>query len=159
MCPEHFIEDQVELTKTAPRVFPEKKIIVSEITPRTDGLDEIVIAFNNGVHEQIKGLSTIHHVANGNLREYRFFHHTKHLSKRSGIPILEKNLKNALPLAVRPKRQQKNPYPPKPKQELKKRNQAHITTLTSPTSVQRPPCPLPQWDHHQNNHPIHNIHQ
>ena len=138
MSAEQIIEDQVKLIEIASSVFPEKKIIVSEITPRTDGLDDVVLAVNNGVHKRIKDLPNVNHVDNDNLREYRFFHDTKHLNRRLGIPMLAKNLKSALRSAVLPKQQPRSSYAQKSKR-VQKRNQPHPTTMKRATPVQRPP--------------------
>jgi hypothetical protein len=87
-------------------MFPGRQIILSDITPRTDNLDQAIINMNNAVHERIKDLPNVQHVYNGNLRQYKFFYDTKHLSMRLGIPLLAKNLKNSLRRAIRPQQRQ-----------------------------------------------------
>ena len=43
------------------------------------------------------------HVNNGNLRDNRFYHDTKHLNKRFGIPALAKNIKKEIRNAFYPR--------------------------------------------------------
>jgi hypothetical protein len=87
-------------------MFPEKKVILSGITPRNDDLDHVVAEANRGIHERIKNLPNVQHVYNGNLRENRFFHDVKHLDKRLGIPKLAKNIKTELRFAFKSRQRQ-----------------------------------------------------
>ena len=96
MSTEDVIQSQVNLIKTATGLFPGKKIILSSITPRNDSLDHKVKAANQEIHEQIKDTPNVFHVCNGNLRDDRFYHDTKHLSKRFGIPALARNIKKEI---------------------------------------------------------------
>ena len=103
MSTEDVIQSQVNLIKTATGLFPGKKIILSSITPRNDSLDHKVKASNQEIHEQIKDIPNVFHVGNGNLRDDRFYHDTKHLSKRFGIPALARNIKKEIRNAFYPR--------------------------------------------------------
>ena len=103
MSTEDVIHSQVNLINTATGSFPGKKIILSSITPRNDSLDHKVKAANQEIHEQIKDIPNVFHVSNGNLRDDRFYHYTKHLNKRFGIPALAKNIKKEIRNAFYPR--------------------------------------------------------
>ena len=103
MSTEDVIHSQVNLINTATGSFPGKKIILSSITPRNDSLDHKVKAANQEIHEQIKDIPNVFHVSNGNLRDDRFYHDTKHLNKRFGIPALAKNIKKEIRNAFYPR--------------------------------------------------------
>ena len=106
MSKEEIIDNQVHLVDIATKMFPEKKVILSGITPRNDDLDHVVAEANRGIHERIKNLPNVQHVYNGNLRENRFFHDVKHLDKRLGIPKLAKNIKTELHFAFKSRQRQ-----------------------------------------------------
>ncbi|CAB4001805.1 Hypothetical predicted protein [Paramuricea clavata] len=136
--PEKIIEDQVHLVEAASHNFPGRKIIFSDITRRTDNLDQAIININNDIHERIKDLPNVQHVYNGNLRQYKFFCDTKHLSKRLGIPLLAKNLKNYLRRALCPQQRQGNSCQQTSNPQPQARNQSH--TMAPETT---PPAPVP----------------
>ena len=142
--PVKIIEDQVHLVEAASHMFPGRKIILSDITPRTDNLDQAIININNDIHERIKDLPNVQHVYNGNLRQYKFFYDTKHLSMRLGIPLLAKNLKNGLRRALRPQQRQENSCQQTSNPQPQARNQSHTMApeTTPPASV--PMSPLNQ---------------
>ena len=95
MSTEDVIHSQVNLIKTATRLFPGNKIL-SSITPRNDSLYHKIKVANQEIHEQIKDIPNVFHVSNGNLRDDRFYHNTKHLNKHFGIPALAKNIKKEI---------------------------------------------------------------
>ena len=142
--PVKIIEDQVHLVEAASHMFPGRKIILSDITPRTDNLDQAIINIDDDIHERIKDLPNVQHVYNGNLRQYKFFYDTKHLSKRLGIPLLAKNLKNGLRRALRPQQRQGNSCQQTSNPQPQARNQSHTMApeTTPPASV--PMSPLNQ---------------
>ncbi|CAB3983013.1 Hypothetical predicted protein [Paramuricea clavata] len=142
--PVKIIEDQVHLVEAASHMFPGRKIILSDITPRTDNLDQAIININNDIHERIKDLSNVQHVYNGNLRQYKFFYDAKHLSKRLGIPLLAKNFKNGLPRALRPQQRHGNSCQQTSNPQPQARNQSHTMApeITPPAPV--PMLPLNQ---------------
>ena len=77
--------------------FPEIKIILSEITPRTDGKDKEVIKCNELIKEMAKNDDSIFVAFHSNLRDEDYFMFTdvKHIS-RNAVPRFAANLKRAL---------------------------------------------------------------
>ena len=100
---EDVIHSQENLIKTATRLFPGKKLILSSITPTNDSLDHKAKVANQEIHEQIKDFPNVFHVNNGNLRDDRFYRDTKHLNKRFRIPALAKNIKKEIRNAFYPR--------------------------------------------------------
>ena len=47
-------------------------------------------------------MPNVHHVYNGNLRQRRFYFDVKHLSRRAGVPVLARNIKNEMRKALSP---------------------------------------------------------
>ena len=93
LSPEEIITEQVKLVNTACKVFPDKKIIVSSITPRLDDLGRNINKINDAIDDEIKNLPNVIHVYNGYLENTKYFHDNKHLNKKCGIPALAKNIK------------------------------------------------------------------
>jgi hypothetical protein len=93
LSPEEIITKQVKLVNTACKVFLDKKIIVSSITPRLDDLGRNINKINDAIDDEIKNLPNVIHVYNGYLENTKYFHDNKHLNKKRGIPALAKNIK------------------------------------------------------------------
>ena len=96
---EDVVTKQVEMVNAARNAFPERKIIISSITPRDDDLDKAVLSVNDEVHRQIRKLPNVIHIDNSNLRNRELFFDRKHFNKRFGIPAFAANLKQGIRLA------------------------------------------------------------
>ena len=117
LSPKDIIESQTRLVNIATTNFPDKKIIMSSITPRRDDLDKFVFEVNKAVAQNICKIPNVVLVDNGNLRSKdQFYFDTKHLSRRHGIPQFATNLKNGIrkSLGINNRRisgQHRFPYP------------------------------------------------
>ncbi|CAB4002775.1 Hypothetical predicted protein [Paramuricea clavata] len=117
LSPKDIIESQTCLVNIATTNFPDKKIIMSSITPRRDDLDKFVFEVNKAVAQNICKIPNVVLVDNGNLRSKdQFYFDTKHLSRRHGIPLFATNLKNGIrkSLGINNRRisgQHRFPYP------------------------------------------------
>ena len=80
--------------------YPTIKIIISEITPRKDKMDEEVLKCNSKILINIRSLENVFLVEQQNLRDpnWSMHHDVKHIKKRC-IPKFAANLKKGLRLA------------------------------------------------------------
>ena len=86
------IKSTVEKVKS---LYPQVKVIISEITPRMDDLDTNVKAVNTMLNEFVKWSDDTFITRNSNLRDQDFYYDNKHL-KESCIPRFAANIKRAL---------------------------------------------------------------
>lgn len=95
-------EKQQEMVEIATQKFPNKKIVMSSITPRCDQLDRSVFEVNKAVAKNIRNIQNVFLVDNGNLRCDQQSSHfdDKHLNRRHGIPLFAKNLKDGIRRAL-----------------------------------------------------------
>ena len=142
------INNQVHLVNLATKAFPQKKIILSSVTPRKDSLDRVVGEVNhtNAIHEKIKDMPHVFHVNNGNLRHNHFYHDVKHLNKKFGIPKLAANIKKEIRLASQPRQQtqQEMPTPQNQPRESIQSNTIKPVQHVTPTLIPMTDVPLRQ---------------
>jgi hypothetical protein len=100
LSPEEIITKQVKLVNTACKVFPDKKIIVSSITPRLDDLGRNINKINDAIDDEIKNLPNVIHVYNGYLENTKYFHDNKHLNKKRGYQLWPKILSGVFGLLL-----------------------------------------------------------
>lgn len=106
---EEIIRKQIQMVDLARQAFPDRKVIVSSITPRCDNLDGLVRNVNYAVGQRIQGLSNVILVDNGNLRRRHKHNYcdAKHLSDQDGVRVFAGNIKagirRALGISTRPR--------------------------------------------------------
>ncbi|KAL9978806.1 hypothetical protein ACROYT_G016370 [Oculina patagonica] len=90
------LTEVIFLTKSQ---FPTAKIVVSEITPRSDELNGKVEQTNVQLRSALENVENVYVVSHGNIKEKNCFHDAKHLSRTVGIPKLASNIIRGIRLA------------------------------------------------------------
>ncbi|KAL9977169.1 hypothetical protein ACROYT_G014547 [Oculina patagonica] len=90
------LTEVIFLTKSQ---FPTAKIVVSEITPRSDELNVKVEQTNDQLRSALENVENVYVVSHGNIKEKNCFHDAKHLSRTVGIPKLASNIIRGIRLA------------------------------------------------------------
>ena len=74
--------------------FPETKLFLSEVTPRSDSLNEKVLKINSLLKNCLFNISNLKLVILSNLADQIYFYDDKHFNRYKGIPSLVRNLKS-----------------------------------------------------------------
>ena len=75
--------------------YPNVKVILSEVTPRMDNIDEKVKAVNKLLEPYVKQTADVFLTKHSNMRKREFFRDAKHFGKEC-IPRFAANIKNTL---------------------------------------------------------------
>ena len=74
--------------------FPDTKLFLSEVTPRSDSLNEKVLKINSLLKNCLFNISNLKLVIHSNLADQIYFYDDKHFNRYKGIPSLARNLKS-----------------------------------------------------------------
>ena len=77
---------------------PDASIMVSELTPRQDDLQNVIKKVNVEINQRIKEVLDCLLINHHNLNSRELFYDKKHLKNINGIPLLAKNIKAAIRL-------------------------------------------------------------
>eukprot|EP00112_Aurelia_sp_Birch-Aquarium-sp1_P018694 Seg4498.2 transcript_id=Seg4498.2/GoldUCD/mRNA.D3Y31 product="hypothetical protein" protein_id=Seg4498.2/GoldUCD/D3Y31 len=91
--PEQVTEEIKCMIEHFQQVLPLTQLILSEITPRMDGLDRDVFQVNQNIRSMIEQYSAITLVKHHSLRKMENFRDNKHVSESIGVQRLAGNLK------------------------------------------------------------------
>ena len=78
----------------ARKKFPEIKLFLSEVTPRSDSLNEKVLKINSLLKNCLFNISNLKLIIHSNLADQIYFYDDKHFNRYKGIPSLARNLKS-----------------------------------------------------------------
>ena len=143
LSPEEIINSQIEMVKAAIEVFPEKKIILSSITPRQDDHNDDIFHINEEIHKQIKELPNVIHVYNGNLQNSKYFYDHKHLNKKLGIPMLARNIKQCIREIFKHPQHNKENNQQRTKQQRTNPKETNHLKPNASTDIAPPKVPTP----------------
>ena len=74
--------------------FPETKLFLSEVTPRSDSLNEKILKINSLLINCLFNISNLKLVIHSNLADQIYFYDDKHFNRYKGIPSLARNLQS-----------------------------------------------------------------